>query len=375
MELYEYEEEFYEFLDPGESRCKGIRRAIDKALERQDIKNALTLYYIFIEEDTFECDGFQSFIIFPEYLAFFEKYPEYHDTFKDELMWAFKWILGSAEDFYQISLKQITDIYRQYGEYCDKFNYNKRSYYRHLWCLLDTFQIRRFPLISSVEEAHKRMMHCSIDNLSEPKSGEIDDLTSYTLFVERNIEKALKIAEPVLSGQEWCNVVPHYTYTNFADYYFDHGDLKNAVKYAERAVRIINRDFGSQSSMMRYKGRCISVLAFGDTKKALKLFRRQLTVCYPNTCGLDHFYFYRGAYHLFSQLEKSGQKTVRLKLPFKEEEIYKESCVYSVAKIKDFFYSKVKFYADKFDERDGNRHFNKMLSKKYEFEETDTNME
>ena len=119
----------------------------------------------------------------------FEKYPEYHDTFKDELMWAFKWILGSAEDFYQISLKQITDIYRQYGEYCDKFNYNKRSYYRHLWCLLDTFQIRRFPLISSVEEAHKRMMHCSIDNLSEPKSGEIDDLTSYTLFVERNIEK------------------------------------------------------------------------------------------------------------------------------------------------------------------------------------------
>ena len=127
--------------------------------------------------------------------------------------------------------------------------------------------------------------------------------------------------------------------------------------------------------MMRYKGRCISVLAFGDTKKALKLFRRQLTVCYPNTCGLDHFYFYRGAYHLFSQLEKSGQKTVRLKLPFKEEEIYKESCVYSVAKIKDFFYSKVKFYADKFDERDGNRHFNKMLSKKYEFEETDTNME
>lgn len=54
------------------------------------------------------------------------------------------------------------------------------------------------------------------------------------------------------------------------------------------AVRLINRDFGTQDAMMRYKGRCIMIYSYYDTPSALKFFRRQLPVCYSNECPLKY---------------------------------------------------------------------------------------
>ena len=50
----------------------------------------LYLYYVFIEEDTFYSDGFESFLIFPEYLRYFEAHPEFTEEFKYNVMWCFK---------------------------------------------------------------------------------------------------------------------------------------------------------------------------------------------------------------------------------------------------------------------------------------------
>lgn len=125
MELGDYEKEFFGNLASGKSRRNGIKRALDTALEMQDTKNALSLYYIFIYEDIFECDGFQSVFVFSEYLALFEKHPEYQSRHQERMMWAFKWILGSLDEFYQVPLKQIIDIYTKYDTFCEKFGYNK----------------------------------------------------------------------------------------------------------------------------------------------------------------------------------------------------------------------------------------------------------
>ncbi len=141
------------------------------------------------------------------------------------------------------------------------------------------------------------------------------------------------------------------------------------------AVRLINRDFGTQDAMMRYKGRCIMIYSYYDTPSALKFFRRQLPVCYSNECPLDNFYFYLGGYHLFLQLEKNGQKTVRLDLPFRDDPVFREDKCYSAAVMKQFFYEKARYHADKFDERNHNSHFSYLLEKKYEFMDKAINKE
>ncbi len=355
----------FENLADGEAKCRGIKAAIDKALEKQDVEQVLQLYYLYIKEDTFNGDGFRSVVLFPEYLSYFDKHPEFHEQYSYDLMWSFKWILSGAEDFYQIPLSQITEMYRQYGEYCDKLNYNKRSYYRKLWCFMSNYALKNFPLCSSCEEAHDLMMHCPKDELSEVPAGEADDLTAYYLDVEKNIDKALKAAEPILSGKYTCNVVPHYTYDNLAVYYFYHNDFETAERYAKMSMRLINRDFGSVNSLVLHKGNIIMILSYTDLPAALKFFRRQLGVCYTNECGFDNFFFYRGAYHLMHCLEKNSEETVRLQFPWTTEPIYNSSNIYSTSELKQYFYNKTKYIADRFDERDGNHHFNYLLSKKF----------
>ena len=369
MNFYDYKEKYFKFLENGRQRCKGIRLAIDAALETQDIDNALRLYYEFISEDNFESDSFQAIIIFPEYLALFEKYPEYQDHHIRNLMWAFKWVAGSSADFYQIPLQQISDIYSQYESYCTKYHYNKRSLYRNMWNDMLNQGIASFPLSQSITDCHKKMNQYPKDGLSEPESGEIDDLVKYLLFVKNDIEAALDTAEPIFSGRQSCNVVPHYTYTNFAKYYFENGDIESARFFAEKALRIINRDFGGTESMGRYKGMCISVFAFCNIRKSLKFFKGQIRHYYTNQCGLDNFYFYRGAYHLFMQLEKSGEDCVSLNFPFRDDDIYSESGKYAVSQLKEYFFEKTKYIADRFDERNHNSHFNYILTKEYQFNE------
>ena len=110
------------------------------------------------------------------------------------------------------------------------------------------------------------------------------------------------------------------------------------------------------------QGKCISIMSYYDAASALKLFRRYLYGDCTN--GL----FYRGAYHLFLNLEKTGQKTVRLILPFRDDPVYNKSNVYQVSRMKRYFYDKARFIAEKFDERDGNEKFSYYLNKKYKFE-------
>lgn len=359
MTIWDYEDEYYEYLENGEARCKGIRRALDKALESQDIDNALKLYHEFIIENNLFYDAYEALIIFPEYLALFEKYPKYQEDNRGDLMWSYKMIIGSIADFYQIPMKQILDIYRQYDLLCKRFNYNQRSYYRHMWGLMYWHGLDSFPGVENIADCHRKMMKCPIDHLSEIPAGECDDLVKYILFVEKDIEKAYKKAEPILSGKLSCPQVPLFTYINFAIYYFREGNLESTKIFLEKAWRIMNRNYGSSSANTFDKGFCIIMYAYIDVKKAVQIFRRQFLLCGSNSCGIDNFYLFLGGYHTFKQLEIAGEEKVGFTLPSDEKSIYK------VSELKQYFYDKTKQVADRFDERNGNSHFNDLLNKEY----------
>ncbi len=367
MNIKDYETMYYADSEKGEARVRGIYNAILKALETQDIPNALELYYIFIKEDTFESDKYMSVIIFPEYLALFEKYPEYQSISSYHLMWAYKWINESVGRFYQVSWEQITNIFLNYERLCKKFHYNLKTYYRTLWNVMYNNGVGQIDGIGNVRECHEKMLQCSRDSLSEIPAGECDDEIKYLLFVENDIEKALKKAIPIFNGRLSCGQVPHYTYTNFADYYFETGDLKNAKLYADKAIRVILKDYGYSDSMIYYKGKCMLIFAYTDLQKALNILKRQYHDFSKNKSGEQCFYFYLGAYHTMKCLEKQNRKTVSMNLPH-DCEIYKETGRYSVCDIKKYFYDKAALIAEKFDERNRNCFYNNMLKKEYDFE-------
>ena len=368
MTFDEYRKKYFFDLSTGESRCKGIRAALDEALEKQDTACALKLYSEFIEENQIYVDGFEAAIIFPEYLALFEKNPELQDENHEDMMRSYKLILGGLFDFYEIPFSQIKNIYRQYSEFCDRYRYNKRSYYRQMWNSMYWHGIESFGECTDVTDCHRKMMKLPVDDLSEIPAGECDDLTKFILFVEKDIDKAFKTAEPIFSGKLRCPQVPLYTYINFAIYYFRCKDLKNTKKFLDRGYHIMHRDFGDSNTLTFDKGFCILMYAYIDTKKALQIFRKQLRICSANKCGFDNFYLYLSGVHTMRRLKQLGHTEVYIRLPDRDDDIYREDGIYSSGELECYFYQKAQYIANRFDERNGNNHFTSLLNKKMDFE-------
>ena len=368
MTFEDYRKKYFEGLSIGEARCKGIKAALDEALQKQDTENALILYNEFIEENSLNLDGYEANIIFPEYLALFEKHPELQDKGQEDLMRSYKLLLGGIQDYYEIPFQQIINIYEQYGKFCDRYNYNKRSYYRQMWNFMYWHGIDSFADCSDVYECHRKMMRLPVDDLSEIPAGECDDLTKFILFVEEDEEKALKNAEPIFSGKLSCPQVPLYTYINFAIFYFRKGDLKNAKKYIDRGYRIMHRDFGNSNSLTFDKGFCILIYAYIDPKKALQIFKKQLMICSGNKCGLENFSLYFSGIHTMRRIRQMGYEKIHMKLPDRSADIYNEDNLYSTDELEKYFYEKAAFIANRFDKRNGNSHFNDILNKEYEFD-------
>ena len=57
----------YPFVDMeyGEAREKAVRAELDKAIQKQDTKSAMELYYIFMEENTFHGNDYNGILLFP----------------------------------------------------------------------------------------------------------------------------------------------------------------------------------------------------------------------------------------------------------------------------------------------------------------------
>ncbi|MGN0536699.1 MAG: hypothetical protein ACI4M3_01825, partial [Acutalibacteraceae bacterium] len=368
MTLRDYEEKYYGNLERGEAKRDGVYRAINAALEQQDWRNALELYYEFLHQDVFYCDNFQSTIMFPKYLALFEEHPELQKDFAYDMMWSYKWIIQNFYEFWQIPKEQIVSIYQQYYDFCTRFGYSKRTYYDKLWTLLYIHGLEDSFNVGSAKDCYAEMQRCPKDSMDDCAACELNNDVDYILSVEKDIDKALKKAYPILAGKKSCAEIPHITYAMFAVAYFEKGNFTEAKKYTDLCWHLVNREMGDEPTMISTKSDCLLVYAYTNPTVGMKIFKKTFRFCPSLRNGKYCFDFYRSAYHLFLQLEKQGQKTIHLAFPFKDNPLYNNKGIYNVSDIKDFLYEQAKFYADKFDARNGNSKFNDTLAETYDFD-------
>ncbi len=362
----------FEEMDYGEAREKAVRAEIDKAIEKQDARSALELYYVFMEENTFHGNDYNGILIFPEYTAFFEKHPELWDDYNHDLMWSYKWVVGNVQNFYQLSLDQIEKMFEDYGNFCKRFNYNPRSYYHKIFSLMldniyDGSEGCTFNGMT-IQEAYKKYLLTKRDNMSDCKACETNIETSYILNVEDDPDKALKKAKPIFDGVLSCTEVPHVTYSDFSEYYLSKGNIAEADRYAKKSIRLILRDFGNDGSLISTKSICAATLAFSDPKLALNIIKKCLPYTVSNNNGNEMYNFNRAAYYLMRTIEAADIKQLRLKLPYRDEDIYNADNIYNVTDLKNLFYNRAKDIADRFDKRNGNSIYNDRLNREYSFD-------
>lgn len=355
----------FEDLEHTPTKLKAIRYTIDKALEQNDWNNALKLYYEFVNEDAQYQDCYQAILLFPEYIAFFEKHPECWERHQFYMRNAYTRIIHHITAFYQVPLQQIIEIYHQYKDFCIRFNYGELDYYDELfWFFWDFGFVPQFGM-ASIEECYQTAKkHMNKNRINRNRACELDFDVLYLLYFKGDIKAALQKAAPILEGKLYDSHIPHTTYASFSEVYFEHGDWEQALVYSDKAYHLNERDFSDLGSMY-YTSERIMHLAYIDLPQALKLFRRKLPIYSTSKDGIDNFRFYNASYRLMAELEKSEQQEIHLKFPYVSEPIYNDKGVYDVAELKDFFYQRAKIIADRFDERDGNKHFHTQLTKEY----------
>lgn len=370
MYIEEYEEQFFEGLERGEPRAKGIKRALDYAQEQQDTDAAFQLYYKFMNEDVMHGNAYQAIILFPEYVAYFEDHPDYQEEYNHDLMWTYKWIIGNISDFYQIPLTQIESIYQQYKDFCKRFNYNLRTYYDGVWGFI-TPHLGKDGIFCGLtaKQAHDEMMKCKRDELSDCVACETAGELIYMIDMQEDIKDVINKAQPLIDGKLTCAEQPHCAFTNIAEYYLENGDLVHADQFANKAYHLINRDYVNEGNLTSKKSVCMTIFAHTDPNKAVKILKKLMEFIPENSNYNDLFEIYRGSYYFMSQLERKGASQIRLRLPYKDEEILTDDNIYDIPVLKEFFYNKAKEIAEKFDKRNGTDQFMKRLNKTYDVSE------
>ena len=368
MERQYLEEDYlYEDEDALEE-LKEIRMEIDYAKKHGDIERALFLYMDYVHEDVFRLYCKNAIEILPEFMELLdEHYSEYYEH-RINVMIGYKWVITAIDDYLSYSLDDIINFYKMYHDLCLKYGYSLRTYYQFLWGFLDSCPQLEKEFGITVEEAHESWLNEPKDRLSDVDSIEDDGEASYLLFIEKNPQKALEIMKSYFNGEKRGREIPHSSYFLFAKYYFENGDLSQALKNAKMSLEWYDKDFPDYSTYISIRSQLFWFLSYRYREKAISIFKRILPYVPDCQSLFVRMVFYISSYQLFVQLEKKNYKEMYVDLPLKiaGENIH-ENGKYEIAELKELFYAKARHLADMYDERDGDTAQNDRLNKIYEF--------
>jgi len=295
-----------------------------------------------------------------------KKYDENPESFSNYLLfWQYKWILNNIHHFPSVSREQIDSIfadavrrYQQngislrpiYGERCAlelcSGNPEKAAQYYHKW-------------LTENRDFYADCLACETNRQVE-----------YLAVCGRD-EEALKVAEPILSGDRVCSEVPHLTLGSVLLPLLRLNQVETASECFTKGYKLIsgNKDF------LETVAQQIEFLALvGKTKRAARLFEKHFNWALDTRDLYNKFQFYKAVCLL---LDAVKAEKIKLLLPNGCKE-FREDGVYEVKKLRQSFLREAEELARQFDKRNGNNFFseklraNDELKKKFEFLQSKT---
>ncbi len=335
-------------MEHGAARLEAIAEAVKDADEAGQHYWRLYFRYQYITESTIHGDNFKGMVCFPEYLRIFDEHPELQDDMYHDVMWAFKWLIGNLDDYYQIPLDEVMHYFEEFRKRSQQYGFSLRTYYMKL----TTFWLEVNP-----EEAFK-----AYENFKRFPRNRNSDCEACELNYEMKIElarnhpeQALKIAEPILQHQKHCAEIPHVTYANLARYYFLHENFSETAYYANLCYELIQ----GKPEFLREAGWLLEIYSRIDSNQGWKLFKYSLEHFMKCHNPMMKMLFARGAWRLLEtisgELEFVHSPLLGV-LPLKPS-----GDGWNTRELADFFYETAKEISQKLDSRNQRNHFLPLL--------------
>lgn len=336
-------------LDDGEAQI-ALR---EEAVRLADLKGDLKLQYVarelFVRACIFGGAEEKALVAFAWMLAQFDSKPDEFDQWA--ILWKYKWINGVICDFPQVPKTRIYEMIDDLEQRALRAGYGLRA--------TTNQRYRAEKFWDNKEKAigyFRQLQSIPSDELSNCPLCEQDERVSFAIYTG-NDERALEIADSILTGDKKCGSVPHRTYAKVLLPLIRLGRQREALSCYWKGYPLIANNKGF---LDRIADHLTCLILTENFKEAIALVERHYSWTETMRNVFSHFRFFLSASLLFEILaEREVAFTVSLPRSFP---LYSENREYDPAKLAAWFKQKAETIARRFDQRNETDFFMRTLA-------------
>lgn len=343
----------YSVLPHGEISMAYLREAIKEADELEDYKWRMELRMEFIHESNFYSDAMEMYVVMPELLKIYDEYVEQfgvNESLCHEVLWKYKWVLETAKDFYQVSVKQFQTISEDMKRRFQGAGFSLRPYYFY------QFNFYKFVDWEMAEHYYQEFQKCKRDGMCDCTACERSEEMDY-LLERGDIDQAKKRAKILFDRRMSCAEVPEATYGKFLRYYnlqLCEGK-QDCLQDAEKCCKEVKKAIQQRGIVLEYFGDVMLFYALTNQEKALDWFKHYWSHYESDRNPIYKLYFAFGMMRFVKKLQEE-KDSYRMKLP-NDFPLYQEDGNYDLVKLWEYYENDARSCAQKFDARNGTSHF------------------
>ena len=326
-----------------------LEEAVRIADLHNDVETAFGLRQELMETATFSGRIDILMVAFAWCLAQFDREPEKYDVW--DLLWKYKWVVGQASEFPQISRKQIDDMLADM----------QRRYEASGYSLHAVHQMRRDVMIDLkdrevAKQAHAAFKKARKDWLSDCPACTVSNTGRYYDFLGK-WRQAVKSYEPIIAGRLTCHEEPLRTSSDALLPLVRLGEIDKAVKIQEQMHRrLAKAEEPANSSADHVKFLAI----IGDTAKAKRVLERYLPAAIDAVSPMRRLCMFEGAILLLDRLAEKGTTAVKLQTP-RQLPSPDSQGRHEIAALRSWLVTEAREIARQYDARNGSRELEEEL--------------
>ncbi len=332
-------------LPRGATKVSLLEEAVRLADLLNDVPLAYSLRDELMDAATFSGRDDLLLVSFSWCLAQFDREPGRFG--EHNILWKYKWVVGNAPDFPEISRRQIEELLDDMQRRFEKGGHSLHAVY----------QMRRATMVDfrdadAAREWHARFRKARRDGLSNCNACVASGTIDYYEFLGET-RRALDAAKPLLEGQLVCTEEPRRAYGKALLPLLKAGRVDEAKEVHEKGYRKA-RDL--PHAVNEFAQHLQHVVLTGDFAKARKMMERHLPSALDTINRAHRFSFFLVCRLLLDRLVAGGSKALKLRLPDSLPAPDARGR-HDLAALADWFTAEARAIAERYDRRNGNTAF------------------
>lgn len=270
--------------------------------------------------------------------------PERHGTYS--IMWEYKWVVRAVTGFPNVLVDRIRELEDDIQRRYESLGYSLRV----------VFQIRALNAVEmgDLDRAMQYLDDWSKtprDHMSDCEACEYQDRLRLMSAVKRDKE-CLAVAEPLLSRQKICRIVPEVTHGSVLMPMLRSGLTDEAQAAHRKGYRQVagNGDF-----LVTIAEHLAYLTATGEFPRAVGVLERHLSLALSAPVGRTRFYFLAASHFLINSMinKPRSRKQRRFRLP-SNLPVENDEGSYRLLDLAEYFLTAAQDLARHLDSRNGN---------------------